>query len=295
MKNLSKFRGRFTTACILAAAILTYGFASCGNANPVNPDPFAQQDEAPIPQRILFSMDYSAAAYPECGWRLAERTASWASGHVPGGGPAGQDAIEMRQLVNLEALDWGGQYDWGWQGDIEPQDPPPGAVRYYRWRMRFSPESNFRGLSGDGRHSNITNKVLIVGQGCQTGPCRVVVSYRANGDFGHIGYFRVQIDGGVDLIETGSYKRGEWLDVQVEMRSSSTADTPDGGYKIWINSRAYRSPTAQRSGIILHSENWKYVWFGAYNNEGLAADGVHTWRHADFQVAETLDNTWSRR
>lgn len=257
--------------------------------------PAGEEEEPPIPQVIIFAMNYSAGTYPDGGWAAWQPTPSWKAEHLPGGGPGGRDAIELRQLANLGARDFGGQFNWGWRENIEPSEHAVGTRRYYRWRMSFSDDSNFRGVSMDGEPSNITNKLLIVGQGCRTGRCRVILSYRTDRDSRRIGYFRLQIDGGEDYVDTGSYERGRWLNVQVELRASTGETAADGGYKVWINTDSYARPTAVRSDIVLHPANWGYVWFGGFNNDGLQADGTHAFRHTDFVAAETFDNTWNRQ
>lgn len=275
-----------------AVSVMALGPGGCRSNVAPSPTP---ESESPIAQRIVFTMDYAKAAYPGCGWTPWDQNDSWKAEHVEGAGPGGRDAIEMRQLSNLGARDYGGQFNWGWRENIEPSEHPGGVRRYYRWRMWFSTDSNFQGVSIDGEPSNITNKLLIIGQGCRTGRCRFILSYRTDRETRRIGYFRAQIDGGEDHVDTGSYERGHWLNVQVELTASSSESAADGGYRVWINNDAFARPTAARAGIVLHAANWGYVWFGAFNNDGLAAEGTHAFRHSGFEVAETFDNTWHRR
>ena len=35
------------------------------------------------------------------------------------------------------------------------------------------------------------------------------------------------------------------------------------------------------------------VGFGYFSNHGLASNGIHKWRHADFQVATSFDANWN--
>ena len=239
--------------------------------------------------QVIFSMDYSPGAYPNGGWTAWPTNASWSRSFVTGAGPSGQNVVEMRQLSNPSGGDYGGQFNWGWSGNIEPSDPAPGARRYYRWRQYFTTGSNFQGLAwGDGNPGDITNKLLLVGQGCTASPCRVILTYRTDRANQRVGYFRLQIDGGAQLVDTGPYAKGQWLNIQVELQSGSS-----GGYKIWINNNDYANPTAQKTGITLNSQNWKYVWLGGFNNDGLQAAGVHTWRQTDFQAATAFNSTWN--
>lgn len=239
--------------------------------------------------QVFFSMNYSSSAYPNAGWTAWPTNASWSRTLLTGAGPSGQNVAELRQLPNPGGGDFGGQFNWGWSGNIEASDPPAGAKRYYRWRMYFTPESNFQGLAwGDGNAGDITNKLLLVGQGCSAEPCRVILTYRTDRANQRVGYFRLQIDGGAQLVDTGAYPKGQWLNVQVELTAGSA-----GGYKIWINNNNYASPTAQKTGIQLNSQNWKYVWFGGFNNDGLQSGGIHTYRQTDFQAATTFDSNWN--
>jgi hypothetical protein len=85
---------------------------------------------------------------------------------------------------------------------------------------------------------------------------------------------------------------GQWLDIQIELISSSTTSSGNGGYKIWINNNDYNNPTAQRSGFQLNTTNWRLVGFGYFANHGLAADGIHKWTHSNFQVASAFASNW---
>jgi hypothetical protein len=190
--------------------------------------------------------------------------------------------------------DHGGQFNWGWRGDVEANDPSQGSRRYYRWRMWFSPTTNFRGIGwGSGDPDGLQNKLLIIGDTCGS-RCRFILTYQAERDRGRIENFRLQLDGGVDLVDTGAYPVGQWLDIQIELASGSTSSTANGGYKIWVNNNNYNAPTAQRGNMVLRPVNWKYVFIGGFMNDGLDANGgVHTYRQADFQVASTFDANWS--
>jgi hypothetical protein len=248
---------------------------------------------APAFAQILFNMDYSAGAYPNAGWTSSRsENERWRRARIAGGGPSGQDAMELTQLYAGSSSSWGGQFYWGWMGDVESQDPPQGARRYYRWRMRFSPNTNLRALNwNDGSRTGIENKLLIVGDTCGSS-CRFILTYEGDITNNRVGAFRLQLDGGAFRVGTPPQAFGQWLNIQIELDSSTTTGSGDGGYKIWINNNNYGSPTAQISGFQLNPRNWRYVGFGYYNNHGLASDGVHIWRHSDFQVATTFDSNW---
>lgn len=106
-------------------------------------------------------------------------------------------------------------------------------------------------------------------------------------------YLRVQLDGGVDPCDVANIPTGQWLNIQVELDSSSTVTAADGGYKIWVNNNNYNSPSAQYLNIVLSTLNWKYVFFGAYNNNGLAENGIHSFQQTDFEVSSEYDPNWN--
>ena len=248
----------------------------------------------PASAQVIFSMDYSAGSYPSGGWQNTwPESSEWRRVQVPGVGPNGQNTIEMIQLYDPSGGSFGGQHYWGWWGFVEGSDPSRGARRYYRWRMYFTPDSNMRSRSwADGSPTGAANKLLIVGDTCGTS-CRFILTYEADVSNNRIGYFRIQLDGGANLADTQPYSLGTWLNIQVELTSSTTSSSGNGSYKIWINNNNYNSPSAQRSGFQLNPTNWRMVGFGYFSNHGLASNGVHKWRHTDFQVATSFDANWS--
>lgn len=247
--------------------------------------------------QVFFSMNYNSGAAPTAGWPggAVPTTQTHTRTFVAGGGPQGEGAYDLTQLYAPTAQGYGGEFYWGWNGNLEAQDPAQGSRRYYRWRMRFSPTTNFRGLYWqDGSRTTLTNKILMVGDGCGRSRCRVIVSYRGADNGRQAQFLRVALDGGDDPADSGPINVGEWVDIQIELDSSSTSSSTDGAYKIWINNNDYSRPTAQRTGIVLNPVNWRYVFFGAYENNGLASDGVHSFRHTGFQASTAFDAAWSR-
>lgn len=246
---------------------------------------------APAYGQTIFAMDYSPGSFPAAGWtRVKASSADHQIVFLAGGGPNGQNAMEMRQLPNPVLQ----QYEWGWDGNLEPSDPPQGDRRYYRWRLYFTPDSNYLALDPFNRERvNASNKMLIIGQGCSGGRCRVILTVKGEPGSRKIA-FGIAIDGGVDQTETEYvYNSGQWLNVQLELDSSSTTSTGDGGWKLWVNNGNYDAPTLIRAGIRLHSSNWRYVGFGSYNNNALEPGGVNVWRNADFQVGASFDSSWA--
>ena len=245
---------------------------------------------------ILFRADYSQAAYPDLGWGGNESKyldKRFTRTYLPAGGPKGQPAVRLAMQHCPDCSYAGGQFNWGWNKNITPDDPAPGTSRFYRWRMRFVPESNHRGIGwDDGVAGGLQNKLLIVGQGCDE-DCRFILSYQTGGHSRDVRNFRIQKDGGADLADTQSYPNGQWLHVQVELVVGADARGAGGAYRLWINSNAQASPSAQRKNIRLRGANHKYVWFGAFMNDGLAAGGVHAWDHTEFEVGTTLNPAWT--
>lgn len=250
---------------------------------------------APAAAQVFFNMDFSAGASPSAGWPEAVPTSSThARSRITGAGPQGEDVYELRQMPTGSSVrDFGGQYYWGWNGYIEPVDPPQGARRFYRWRMRFSPDTNFRAVDSSGARLGVTNKILMVGDTCGRNRCRIIVTIRRNGDANE-GLFDMAIDGGETPTPRVVIRTGQWVDIQIEADSSTTTSSADGAFKVWINNNDYSRPSAQITGIQLNPVNWRYVFLGAYNNFGLAPDGVHTFRLAAFQASTTFDAAWSR-
>jgi hypothetical protein len=252
---------------------------------------------SPAFAQVFFRMDYTVGAAPNGGWpEVATSGTTHTRSRVAGGGPQGEDTYELTQLyTGSRVTGWGGEYYWGWKGTLESQDPSQGSRRFYRWRMRFSPTTNFKGVySTDGGATTLTNKILMIGDGCGRNRCRVIVSYRGADNQRQIQFLRIQLDGGEDNADTPPINVGEWVNVQIEVDSSTSTSSADGAYKIWINNNDYSRPTAQRTNIQLNPVLWRYVFLGAYNNNGLQPDGVHSWRQTGFEAATTFDAAWHR-
>lgn len=256
----------------------------------------------------FFAMDYSAAASPAAGWEI-EPTISlpqmpsapvWAYSRQPAGGPIGQPAYDMSILYYpYSSMFYGGQFRWGWFGDLEASDPPRTASRFYRWRMRFDPTSNFRGRDwGDGTGPvGMTNKILLVGDGGTTSRCRVIVEIQTEPfpttTATDVRSIAIQLDAGTDGVPTGPWPVGQWLNIQVEMKSSSTSSTGNGYFKMWINNNTYSSPNANRTNIVLDPSNWRFVRFGGAQSHGVTSTGIYKWQHSDFRASTQWDPNWN--
>jgi hypothetical protein len=235
-------------------------------------------------QAVLFRMDTSTAAWPEAGfpWTVADEIESrWSRQLVPGAGPQGQNVAQLTELPGAP------QHGWGWHGHVVP-DLAQGGTRFYRWRHRVTAASNCL-------HTP-SNKLLIIGQGCQGGRCRVIVQPKCNPQ--RMVQYNFQIDGGVYQMETGYvYPVGTWLNVQLETRTSSTESAADGALRLWVNNNNYASPTIQNTGLQLSSGGTEssYIIFGGYNNAGDVPSGsTNVQQYTDFQIATTFDGAWSQ-
>ena len=245
----------------------------------------AAPQPAPRPtDGIWFRMDASAAAWPLAGWPWAvadQFDRRWSRARIPGAGPQGQDVFQLTELPGS------GQHGWGWHGHIVP-DLAQGETRVFRWRHRVLAESNCR-------HTP-SNKLLVVAQGCKGRRCRVIVQPKCNPD-GRIQY-NFQVDGGQYQVETGYvYPKGRWLDVQLEMKTSSTAGASDGWLKEWIDNNDYDKPTIKNVGIDLLAggDDSSYIIFGGYNNaDDVPAGSTNIQQYADFQIGTSFDPNWDR-
>jgi hypothetical protein len=260
---------------------------------PVDPPP----PPPPTDARIIFRPDYSAAAFPRAGWdrAISEKFGTrWTRSYLPTGGPFGGPAHRLTELATPSAQDCGGQHGWGWdKGFGLANDPPrgPNGKRYYRWAMRFTPASNFRGANpSTGCPSNISsNKLLIIGQGCDTRNCRVILTHRVREN--RTLQFGVAIDGGLHQTETGYIIPADgWLWVQLEVTPSTSTSTTDGGWRLWVNG----VQRLVRTGIRLDPTNHNYFGYGHYNNNALVAGGAHEFDTALFEVGTAFDATWGQ-
>jgi hypothetical protein len=271
-----------TLPTLKALALVTAVAAACAAPAPSSPPP--------LPPGILFKADYSADAYPNLGFGGAETEHEgkrFTRTYLPAGGPQGQPAVRLASKPCPDCDSSGGQYNWGNRGNIVAADATAGESRFYRWRARF--DGNHRGLGWEGGEpGGMQNKFLIVGQGCGR-QCRVILAYQT-GDRG-IRNFRLQKDGGEDHVDTGGYPNGKWLDLQIEI---APAEGDGGAYRLWIDNNTQARPTAERKKIPLRGTNARYVWLGAFMNDGLAADGTHSVDLTDFEIGTAFDPGWHR-
>ena len=204
------------------------------------------------------------------------------------GGP--QNRPYVRQSINNTTL-----YEFGGNWRRQPASPASWGDRMY---VRFS----FR-LIG---HYNQTQKLMIYNRGGDDNKGRsiLIVQPWANGYV-----WRIALDGGLNCQTDGGRwtssgwqtgnnaytDLGEWSDVQVEIKFSSSLNAPDGGYKIWRNNNNYGAPDCESSGHAVNaggSQNWM-SWSG-YHQANVAGRLPRTFDHADLRLGPTFDANWHR-
>lgn len=195
-------------------------------------------------------------------------------GVVPGGGPNGRSAFEIRQLVDPT-----GEF---YQGHVKTLPSfANGVSRFYRFRLWHDPANNYRASGG-----RTINKLLILGSGGGSGS-RLILNANGfrDGDFA----LEIIFDGWNSAPpETRPLSKGVWHSVQLEARWGSSAYI-----NVWVDSDTYSNPTIRLAGGTFNVTGTPgYTHFGAYSNKGLESGGVHTFRHADFRVGSTFDSRW---
>jgi hypothetical protein len=193
---------------------------------------------------------------------------------VPGGGPGGRPAFEIRQLVNSA-----GEF---YQGHVKTLPSfGSGVSRFYRFRLWHDPANNYRASGG-----RTINKLLILGSSGGNGS-RMILN--ANGFRDGAFAFEIIFDGWSSAPpETQPLAKGVWHSVQLEARWGSNAYI-----NVWVDRDTYASPTIRLAGgTFNHTPMPGYTHFGAYSNKGLESGGVHNFRHADFRVGTAFDSNW---
>jgi hypothetical protein len=248
-------------------------------------------DVPPGDTGVFFAMDLAQERADLYGWEFENTElegVQWTKTWTPDGAEDGGPAIRMAQIPDGGD---GSQFSWGWDGHVEAAPPPHGTTRYYRWRILYPEVDNFLALaSDDGEPANSSNKLFIISSGGER--CRVIVSMQGSRGDGLI-QAGIAIDGGDDQMQSDYvFSRGDWLDMQIELRASSDDATPDGGYRVWIDEDDYDAPTLDVQGIVLNPTDWDFVGFGAYNNNLLEEGGVYEYWISAFEGATAFDTAW---
>ena len=148
-----------------------------------------------------------------------------------------------------------------------------------------------------------TDKFIILGDGVPDpwgGIGRVIIGL---GDpYG--GAMRTTIARNIDGAEHGTEALmlacGEWHWLQWEVRSSTTLESDDGGFKVWAgaDNESYETPTQISPGFPLVSEIeddpgnlWNNIGLGFFVNTSLES-GTMRFRFAAFEYGTEFDPTW---
>jgi len=253
------------------------------------PDPPPAEPEPPAGGDI-FTANFAAAAYPNCGFDVAWTTsANWTRSHRVGAGPSGQSAVELQQLSNPGAQFYGGQYGWGWEVAIAA--PGWGVPRYFRWRIKFDAACDFDALSwADGTAAVSTNKLFIL---ANAGVNRIIMETRHQTTGDRLWGFQLRENSQDPAPETGRiYSIGEWHSIQIGVKSSSSSGVADGWIRAWVDNAVFDAPVISTVNYPLNPVDSGRVSFGRFQNMGLSATGVHTFQVCDFQIGSAFDSTW---
>jgi hypothetical protein len=234
----------------------------------------------------LAVMNCTASNFADCGgWQPRPVNAYWTRRFVQGGGPQGQDAVEISQLTSSVHA----QYYLGWSGPSLP-NPAQGAVRYLRMRFKTVGTVSLNGVS-----DVWSDKFIIVADGDNpTG--RVICHLRDNGissDNLAISCSR-NIDGYPNA--TQGYvplPRDQWSNLQFEFKSSSTTSSANGSIKIWRNQNSYSAPSTQSGQFQLNAIGWGAISIGSYANATLASGGRVVFQLADVEWDDQFDPNYN--
>lgn len=243
---------------------------------------------------ILFDMDYSSGAFRDCGWETSiDDTTDFTMTRIAGGGPSGQDVIQLQQHANGAV-----QFYWGHGsfGGIGTDPTPFSSTRVVRLRLRIPSDVNF--LAADGASSS-TTKFIMFADGAGTPPVRFILYIHGNHTTGNTFQLAVQYDAVSIGMESGYiYSTGTWYDVQWELKGGSSLSATDGWMKLWVNNNTYASPDMAVTGIQAKPQaddggiSWARCYLGSYQNEGLNASGVYKIQHCDFEIGDAFDSGW---
>lgn len=229
---------------------------------------------------------------------------------VPGITPVGGTALR------IIARPIGGAGDAGWGGRFngEATAPPQGASRFARWRIRYVSPINWRSDScavppNCGSNVRTTpDKLFILGNTCENSPHQPTrIIYWQYADYPARANPLANFSQNIGPSAGGFMALGidTWLNVQVEIQSSSTINTSDGRLKVWVNRNDYNNPN-QDSGrtILIRTSGWgrntcssSHIVFGdgSYNpltNQDSSANAVQ--ELGEFEYDDQFDPNWNR-
>lgn len=222
----------------------------------------------------IFTADYSSL---DGNWDTQKGADGRTQSRIAAGGPKSLDAIEIAQTPDYAP----GQTYSGHEKYLSPVGN--GVARYYRWFEWHASGNNYRAYDG----GDFIYKRLLIGFGTGSDD-RVIINTDGTRDgLPHFeGIFDTMI---ASPLTSAGFSLNTWMAMQIEVIFG-----PSGGasLKMWINSDFYASPTLSVTGESHVEAESGFFQFGNYFNDGLAASGQYTFRHAAFRVATTFDSSW---
>jgi hypothetical protein len=235
--------------------------------------------------QILWQFDESSSAVDGDGVKLyggdtrrGEAGTEFTDAQVIGGGPNGGDSVLFTYLS------WPDQIYAG--GEKTVAAPAYGTTRFYRGRLRYH--------MGDEDDVH-TQKLFIVADGATDN--RPILTIGTHLSPPNMLQFRMQLDGGVDPINSSAYTTDVWLHWQVEVSPGTSDVADDGYYKLWTatsGTMTYASPHGTVTGVAFtdgqRGAQGSFKW-GHFMNDSCC---VNAWtiEFADFEIATTFDANW---
>lgn len=247
----------------------------------------------------IFRMDcgVNGSAYPLCGFSaLADEDQDlgvhFRRSRIAAGSPSGRDAVQFDMVPSRTHV----QHYFGWRLD-RPPAVPQGASRYFRFRLKVRSPIQYAG-----NESSWGAKFIILGDGCESHfpPTRVIVNLGASATDVSRAFLRIEqnIAGPPSRIDTAPLAPDVWHNVQVKVRSSSTASATDGMLFVYLNgdNRSEQAPTMQSSGPFrLRTAGWSgdcSMGFGYFAGTTLQPGGSASFQVADFEYDDAFDTAW---
>jgi hypothetical protein len=171
-----------------------------------------------------------------------------------------------------------------------------GSEQYIRWRLRYTPETNFISATP----GTYYNKILVVHPYVETS--RMLLQTYINNNPAAPRYgFTMQMDGGGYSTSIGDnhstpFAPGQVVNIQIRLRWSSAQGASNALYRVWFNNGVEASPTLQMSNIIINANSgpnasMNYL-LGSYLNHATGAGGIIEYDETDYEVGTAFDPNW---
>ena len=247
----------------------------------------------PPPGEILFAADFDDALFPVYGFTYEATTPDHSViSAVPNAGPNGEDlgAIDVLTAPPYQPY-------IGWSKQSLPMTPM-GESRYIRLLFRIhSP------CDGVGTTDVWDDKFIILGDGVADpwgGLARVIVMLGDPLENSMRTTISRNIDGAEHGTEGVRLECGEWHWLQWEVRSSSSPESEDGGFRFWVDdaNASYDDATAVSPGFPLLSfieeeqgNAWNNINLGYFVGTSLASGSIG-FDFAAFEYGTAFDPGW---